>query len=35
MDNIKMDRREIKWDGIDWNDMAQDRNHLRVLVNGE
>jgi hypothetical protein len=29
MDNSKMDLREIKWDGIDWIDLAQDR----VLVN--
>jgi hypothetical protein len=23
--NIKMDLREIGWDGVDWFDMAQDR----------
>jgi hypothetical protein len=27
MDNIKMDLREIGWDGVDWIDMAQDRDH--------
>jgi hypothetical protein len=25
VDNIKMDLREIGWDGVDWIDMAQDR----------
>jgi hypothetical protein len=33
VDNIKMDLREIKWDGLDWMDMAQDRDEWRVLVN--
>jgi hypothetical protein len=33
MDNIKMYRREIEWDGVDWIDMAQDREQLRTLVN--
>jgi hypothetical protein len=23
-DNIKMDLREIEWDGVEWIDMAQD-----------
>jgi hypothetical protein len=23
--NIKMDLREIEWDGVDWIDLAQDR----------
>jgi hypothetical protein len=32
MDNIKMDLREIGWDGVDWTDMAQDRNQWRALV---
>jgi hypothetical protein len=31
--NIKMDLREIGWDGMDWIDLAQDRNHWRALVN--
>jgi hypothetical protein len=26
VDNIKMDLREIGWDGIDWTDVAQDRD---------
>jgi hypothetical protein len=32
-DNIKMDFREIDWDGMDWIDLAQDRNLWRALVN--
>jgi hypothetical protein len=31
--NIKMDLREIGWDGADWIDLAQDREDLRALVN--
>jgi hypothetical protein len=26
VNNIKMDLREIGWDGMDWIDQAQDRN---------
>jgi hypothetical protein len=26
VDNIKMDLREIEWDGEDWIDLAQDRD---------
>jgi hypothetical protein len=26
VDNIKMDLREIGWDGTDWIDLAQDRD---------
>jgi hypothetical protein len=33
VDNIKMDLREIRWDGIDWIDLAQDRDQWRALVN--
>jgi hypothetical protein len=33
MDNIKMDHREIGWDGMDWVDLAQDRDQWRALVN--
>jgi hypothetical protein len=29
VDNIKMDFREIAWDGVDWIDMAQDRDQWR------
>jgi hypothetical protein len=24
---------EIGWDGVDWLDLAQDRDHWRALVN--
>jgi hypothetical protein len=30
VDNIKMD---LRWDGVDWIDTAQDREHWRALVN--
>jgi hypothetical protein len=30
--NIKMDLREIGWDGMDWIDLAQDRDQWRALV---
>jgi hypothetical protein len=33
VDNIKMDLREIGWDGMDWTDLAQDVDQWRVLVN--
>jgi hypothetical protein len=33
VDNIKMDLREIGWDGVDWIDMAQGRDQWRALVN--
>jgi hypothetical protein len=33
VDNIKMDLREIGWDGIDCIYLAQDRDQWRVLVN--
>jgi hypothetical protein len=33
LDNIKMDLREIEWDGVDWMDMDQDRDQWRALVN--
>jgi hypothetical protein len=33
VDNIKMDLREIGWDGVDWINMAQDRDQWRALVN--
>jgi hypothetical protein len=32
-DNIKMDVREIAWCGMDWIDLAQDRDQWRALVN--
>jgi hypothetical protein len=33
VDNIKMDLREVGWDGVDWIDTAQDRDQWRALVN--
>jgi hypothetical protein len=33
VDNIKMDLREIGWDGMDWINLAQDRDRWRALVN--
>jgi hypothetical protein len=32
-DNIRMDLRETGWGGIDWTDLAQDRDQWRALVN--
>jgi hypothetical protein len=33
VDNIKIDLGEIGWDGRDWNELAQDRDQWRALVN--
>jgi hypothetical protein len=33
VDNIKMDLREIRWDGMDWIELDQDRDQWRGLVN--
>jgi hypothetical protein len=33
VDNIKMDLIEIAWDGVDWIELAQDRDHWRAVVN--
>jgi hypothetical protein len=33
VDNIKMDLREIGWDGMDWIDLVQDRHQRRALMN--
>jgi hypothetical protein len=33
VDNIKIDLREIGWGGVDWIDLAQDRDQWRALVN--
>jgi hypothetical protein len=33
VDNIKMDLREIGRDGVDWTDIAQDRDQWRALLN--
>jgi hypothetical protein len=32
-DNIRMDLREIGWGGVDWIDLAQNRDQWRALVN--
>jgi hypothetical protein len=33
VDNIKTDLGETEWDGMDWIDLAQDRDQRRALVN--
>jgi hypothetical protein len=33
VDNVKIDRREIEWDGIEWIDLAKDRDKWWALVN--
>jgi hypothetical protein len=33
VDNIKINLREIGWNGMDWFDLAQDRDQWRALVN--
>jgi hypothetical protein len=33
VDNIKMDLRDIGWDGVDWIGLAEDRDQWRALVN--
>jgi hypothetical protein len=33
VDNIKIDLREIRWGGMDWVDVAQNRDQWRALVN--
>jgi len=32
-DNIKMDLREISWEGVDWMHLAQDTEQWRAVVN--
>jgi hypothetical protein len=31
--NIKMNLREIGWDGMDWTDLAEDKDQWKALVN--
>jgi hypothetical protein len=33
VNNIKMELRDIGWDGMDWIDRAQDIDQWRALVN--
>jgi hypothetical protein len=33
VDNIKIGLREIRWEGRDWIELAQDRDQWRALVN--
>jgi hypothetical protein len=33
VNSIKMELREIGWDGVDWIDLVQDRDKWRTLVN--
>jgi hypothetical protein len=33
LDNNKTDLKEIGWDGMDWIDLAQDRDQWKALVN--
>jgi hypothetical protein len=33
VDNIKIDLGDIRWGGMDWIDLAQDRDQWRALVN--
>jgi hypothetical protein len=32
VNNIKMDLREIGWDGMAWIDLAEDKDQWRALV---
>jgi len=32
-DNIVVDLREIRWEGVDWMHLAQDRDQWRAVVN--
>jgi hypothetical protein len=32
-DNIRIDLREIGWEGVDWIHLSQDRDHWWALVN--
>jgi hypothetical protein len=32
-DNIKKDLREVRWGGMDWINLAEDRDRWRALVN--
>ena len=34
-DNIKMDLQKVSWEGMDWIDLAQNRDRWRAIVNAE
>jgi hypothetical protein len=31
-ENVKIDPKQIGWDGFDWIDLAQDRSNWRTVV---
>jgi hypothetical protein len=33
VDNIKIDLRDVGWDGLEWISLAQDRDQWRALMN--
>jgi hypothetical protein len=33
--DIKMDLREIGWGGVDWTDLARDRDQWKTILNTE
>jgi hypothetical protein len=33
LDDIKIDLRDVGWGGMDWIDLAHDRDQWRALVN--
>jgi hypothetical protein len=33
VDDIKIDRREIEWGGMDWIDLAEDWEQRKILAN--
>jgi hypothetical protein len=33
VDNVRIDLRETGWDGMDWIDLAQDRDQWMALMN--
>jgi hypothetical protein len=33
VDNTKINLREIRWDSVDWVNLAQDEDQWRALVN--
>jgi hypothetical protein len=33
VDYIEMGRREMEWGGVEWTDLAEDRDQWRALVN--